>query len=102
MQILIYLTDSEEKFDGTNFYKRIYTPNLGTNYYYRTNYPFKEPLTTIAAKKNRCLIYMSNVPHQANIKYEKMTTFERFTLNLEYSQIFHDVLKDNFNFANLH
>ena len=102
MQILIYLTDSEEKFDGTNFYKRIYTPNLDTNYYNRTNYPFKEPLTTIAAKKNRCLIYMSNVPHQANIKYEKMTTFERFTLNLEYSQIFHDILKDNFNFANLH
>ena len=42
------------------------------------------------------------MPHQANINYEKMTTFERFTLNLEYSQIFDDFLKDNFNFANLH
>ena len=51
IQILIYLSDSEEKFDGTKFYKRIYTPNLDTNYYYSANYPFKEPLTTISAKK---------------------------------------------------
>ena len=58
IQILIYLSDSEEKFDGTKFYKRIYTPNLDTNYYYSANYPFKEPLTTISAKKQVFNIYV--------------------------------------------
>ena len=101
IQVLIYLADPQENFNGTNFWNRLYTENISPTHFLDTGYPFKMPITTIKAKENRCLIYYSNMPHNPNIEYSKMTTFERYTLNTQICIKCNNILNDNFNFKTL-
>ena len=101
IQVLVYLIDKTENYNGTNFWNRLYMERIPSQYFFVKDYPFKNPLTTIDAKKNRCLIYYSNMPHNANIDYLKMTEFERYTLNSQIKIKTDNILNDNFNFKSL-